>query len=171
MSKALPGGAKNPANAKLAQGYAMRTAVLYATVLTGVNYAMSGHFPWENKDPTKLDLGDGTQMQVVKHSMEFAEWVKDPWKTFSNKMGVVPRSVMVGMTGQQYPGGPKLTGSKTGFMVKQVSPFSARAFQGDVDPATGAGRSLLSIMGVTITGQTDEEKRFARQQRMQRKQQ
>jgi hypothetical protein len=167
MSKALPGGSKNPANALLAKQYALRTAVLYATAMTGINYALSGHFPWENKDPTRIDLGDGTSLQVVKHSMEFAEWVRDPWKTFSNKMGFIPRSIEALRYGKQFPGGPPIE-NKLGYMSAQVAPFTARSFQGEIDPATSAARALLGMFGISVYGMTDAEKAKTREARKER---
>jgi len=168
VSKALPGGAKNPANAALARQYVLRTAVLYGTVITGVNYALSGHFPWDNKDPTRIDLGDGTNLQVVKHSMEFAEWVRDPWKTFGNKMGFLPRTFEALQTGKQYPGGPPVEG-RLGYVTAQVAPFTARSFQGDIDPETSAARSLLGMFGISVYGMTEAEKEYAREARAARK--
>ncbi len=169
MSKALPGGVKNPANALLARQYALRTAILYATVLTGLNYALSGHFPWDNKDPTRLDLGDGTNLQVVKHSMEFAEWVREPWKTFGNKMGFLPRSFNAALYGKQYPHGPDIEGSRTGYVAAQIAPFTARAFQGDTEPQSSAARALLGMFGLSVYGQTEEARQFAKEARQARK--
>ena len=173
MTKGLPGGSKNPANALLARQYALRTAILYGSVLVPMNYALSGHFPWdeEQKDPTRLDLGDGTNLQVVKHSMEYAEWVRDPWKTFSNKMGFLPRSFESLRYGKQYPKGPDIEGSRLGYAVSQVAPFTARAFQGDTNPETSAARALLGMFGISVYGMTEEEKEYAKEQRQLRKEQ
>ena len=173
MTKGLPGGSKNPANALLARQYALRTAILYGSVLVPMNYALSGHFPWdeEQKDPTRLDLGDGTNLQVVKHSMEYAEWVRDPWKTFSNKMGFLPRSFESMRYGKQYPKGPDIEGSRLGYAVSQVAPFTARAFQGDTDPETSAARALLGMFGISVYGMTEEEKEYTKEQRQLRKEQ
>ena len=171
MTKALPGGSKNPANALLARQYALRTAALYASFMVPINYALSGHFPWddEQKDPTRIDLGDGTNLQVVKHSMEFAEWVRDPWKTFSNKMGFLPRTFESLRYGKQYPKGPDIEGNRLGYVLQQTLPFTARAFQGDTDPETSAKRALLGMMGISVYGMSEEEKEYAKEQRQLRK--
>lgn len=164
VSKALPGGAKNPANAQLAKMYVLRTAVLYGTAITAFNYILSGHFPWENKDPTRIELPDKTSLQVVKHSMEFVEWVREPFKTFSNKMGFIPRTFEALRTGQQYPKGPPI-GSKVGYVAQQVAPFTARSFQGYSEPERSAAKALLGMFGISVYGMTTEEKQAAREQR------
>lgn len=168
VSKALPGGAKNPANAQLARKYVLRTAILYSTVMTGINYALSGHFPWDNKDPTRIEFADGTSMQAVKHSMEFAEWVRDPVKTFSNKMGFFPKNIVALTSDKQYPHGPDIE-NKASFVAGQVLPFTARSFQSDVSAETSAKRALLGMFGVSIYGMSEEDRQLAREARARRK--
>jgi hypothetical protein len=173
VTKALPGGAKNPANALLARQYVLRTAALYAGFMVPLNYVLSGHFPWEDeqKDPTRIDLGDGRTLQAVKHSMEFAEWVRDPWKTFSNKMGAFPRTFTALQYGKQYPKGPDIEGSRMGYVTSQFAPFTARAFQGDTEPESSAKRALLGMLSLSIYGTSEEEKEYAKEQRQLRKEQ
>jgi len=169
MTKALPGGAKNPANAQLAKRYAMRTAVMYLTIMQGLNFAASGHFTWDNDDPTRIDLGDGTTLQFAKHSMEATEWARDPWKTFGNKMGFIPRTTIALQTGKQYTGGPPIE-SRTSYVAGQVLPFTARSLGGELDPYVTMKRSVMSMFGMPIYGMTEEEKEASRQARLERKQ-
>jgi len=165
MADALPGGSKNPVNTMLARRYAIRTAALYAVVLNTMNYVYTGHNMWDNKDPLRMELGNGLSIQFVKHAAEYGEWVTQPTKTFSNKMGFFPRGGMVALTGKQYPGGPAIEGSKLGYMASQVAPFTARSFTGETDPSTGATRSLLGLFSINLYGHTEEERAIMREER------
>ena len=50
--------------------YQIRSAALYALIGGGLNYAMSGHYLWDNKDPTTIDMGNGQRLQWNKHWTE-----------------------------------------------------------------------------------------------------
>jgi hypothetical protein len=75
----------------LARRYVMNTALIYLTYMNGVNLAMVGRNIWENEDPTRVDIGDGTTMQLAKHNMEAAHWALSPFKTLKNKLGFLPK--------------------------------------------------------------------------------
>ncbi len=167
---ALPGGAKNPANAAFAKRYAARTAVLYFTGMNFANYAMSGHFMWDNEgDKLRLDLGNGLSMQFMKHAMEGPEWVMHPKKTFYNKMGFVPHAYMMWQTGKQYPGGPPLETSTTTAIVSSAAPFALRNFSGPEDFQESVIRGALGAMSINIYGHTEEAKAAMREDRVRRK--
>ncbi len=158
MSKALPDSAAPAIERTLARKYAARTAVLYAGGLNMLNYAISGQFIWENNDPTRVELAPGVTMQLVKHAMEYPEWVLHPVKTFSNKMGFMPRMGMAVASGQQYPKGPSLPGSNINYIASQLGPFTAKSFQEDTDGYSGIRRAILGVLGVTVHGHTEGEK-------------
>lgn len=50
--------------------YQIRSAALYALIGGGLNYALSGHYLWDNKDPTTIDMGNGQRLQWNKHWTE-----------------------------------------------------------------------------------------------------
>lgn len=140
-----------------ARRYALATAITYATVLNGINMAMSGHPIWENKDPTRVDLGDGTSMQGAKHSLEFFHLLRNPDAYLGNKLGFIPKSVAIITTGTAYPSptAPKLKDTSMVGRAKAValgaSPFQvssgAQAPEGE-----GVKRAVASTLGFPIYG-------------------
>lgn len=172
----LKGGIKgmwNPTKQEdFARRYVLNTAIAYFTILNAINYAMSKHFIWDNKDRTRIDLGDGTTMQAAKHSMEFAEWIQDPMKTFGNKLGFVPKATYIEISGHMYPGehAPKVKPAYEGYGGMEVGKAEAIAtaalpFQAGsaVQAPTGekAKRALWSTLGLPIYGLTKEERAIA----------
>lgn len=187
MSKALPKELLKPQNwelregikgfinpkveADLARRYVANTAILWFTILNGFNYAFTGRPIWTNKDPTRVDLGDGTSMQMAKHSMEFAEWVLHPGKTLGNKMGIVPKAAVIAMTGKAYPSinAPMVKDIQTplgriegtsplGLSLRigqQAVPFTVSASL-SAPEGEKAKRALTSFLGIPIYGQTDK---------------
>jgi len=88
----------------LSRRYVATTALYWATILNGINLATSGHYMWENEDPTRIDLGDGSTMQAAKHSMEGPHWALHPLKTGFNKLGYFPKTIAE--LGSNYVQGP-----------------------------------------------------------------
>lgn len=145
----------------LARRYVLSTAAVWLTILNGVNYAFTGRPIWTNKDPTRVELGDGTSMQMAKHSMEAAEWLRDPEKTLGNKLGFLPKALITMTTGKAYPS-PKAPMVKdntaTGralHSVKAALPFQISA-AASAPPGEGAKRAFFSFIGTPIYGQTDK---------------
>lgn len=108
VTTALPKELSKPANWELKEGvkgiwnpktqgdlarrYVLNTALIYLTYMNGVNLALVGRNIWENEDPTRVDIGDGTTMQLAKHNMEAAHWALSPFKTLKNKLGFIPKA-------------------------------------------------------------------------------
>ena len=172
-------GTFNPQTTEdLARKYVLHTAIAYFTLLNGINYAASGHFIWDNKDKTRIDLGDGTSMQAAKHSMEFAEWVANPEKTFGNKLGFWPKAVTVATTGVAYPSpdAPRIKDNTIFGRGKAIATLAA-PFQisSAVQAPEGQGltRAALSTIGMPIYGhQKNEfsEEDVRKQRRIERRQ-
>lgn len=117
-------GLLNPKNRHdLARRYVISTAIMWGTLLNGINMLTSGKPIYENKDIARIDREDGTTQQLAKHSMEAVEWAHSPLKTLGNKLGFFPKAFSVVLTGRQVPWNPATT-------VKQdidESALSARA--------------------------------------------
>lgn len=92
-AKALPGGARSDAETQVYRRYQLKSAIYYLAVGNAVNYALSGHSIFENKNPTRLELGDGRTMQFAKHYLEAADWLRDPTGTAMNKAAYIPATV------------------------------------------------------------------------------
>jgi hypothetical protein len=188
MTTALPKELFKPQNWKLREGvkgmynpvtqgdfarrYVLNTAIGYLTIQNGINIALSGHPIWENKDPTRVDNGDGTTTQVAKHSMETAEWVRDPMKTLGNKLGFFPKAVYVELSGRAYPspdapklkpvyhgyGGMELAKAKA--IALTASPFQISSGM-QAPEGEGLKRGIMSSLGLPTYGMTKEERKAA----------
>ncbi len=146
-----------------ARKYVLHTAIAYLTILNAINMMMSHHPIWQNEDPTRIDLGDGTTMQPAKHSMEAAEWLRDPEKTLGNKLGFIPKAASVSFTGVQYPSpkAPKIRDNTFLGRAKAVGklaiPFQ---FSAAIEAPEGKKleRAVMSTLGMPTYGMTREER-------------
>ena len=110
--KALPLFESNPDARRLYQLYFARTALIYATIGSALNYIFSGHGLLENKDPTRIDLGNGEVLTFSKQFMEPFDWVTNPYGTGVKKLGSLPKSVVEVLTNKEYLTGkwsPRIT--------------------------------------------------------------
>lgn len=153
----------------LARRYVLNTALLYLTILNGFNMAFTGRPVWTNKDPTRVDLGDGTSIQMAKHSMEAAEWLMHPDKTLSNKLGFWPKSTIIALTGKAYvsptapnlqavetPLGKSMALAKASAIVKQAMPFAVGSAL-NAPPDERVKRAIVSSLGIPIYGQKERQ--------------
>lgn len=185
MTTALPKEMLKPKNWQLKEGlkgmwspakqgdyarrYVLNTALAYVTLQNGINLAMSGHPIWENDNPTRIDLGDGTTMQIAKHSMETAEWVMDPERTLGNKLGFWPKAAAVTLAGVKYPSphAPKLQdNTKLGRAIAVANlalPFQVGAAS-EAPKGEAIKRSIASAVGTPIYGKTPEQIKEARKE-------
>jgi hypothetical protein len=135
----------------LARRYVLTTGVLYLTLINGINMAITGRPVWTNKDPTRIDLGDGTTMQLAKHSMEGPHWLLHPIKTATNKLGYLPKTAVT--LASPYVNTPmdalKVIGEP--FVPFQIS-AAYNAPSGEK-----LKRGAFSFMGFPIYGQTNKE--------------
>jgi hypothetical protein len=167
----LKGLVKPRTEADLARMYQLRAALVYGTILNGINNATAGRNIWDNKDPTRIEFRDGTSMQLGKHSMEPIHWIKDPAKTLTNKLGFIPQISAPLLMGKEYlsPGAPDLIDqSTTGRLAaagKKALPFQFQSVA-SAPEGEGAKRAISGMLGVPIYGGTAEQKA---QQRVERK--
>jgi len=159
--------------------YQFKTALTYLTLINGINMITADRPVWENKDPTRVEYPDGTSMQAMKHAMEPYHWLADPLKTLSNKLGFIPKAVIITTGGVEYasPTAPKLdpaivTGNETAdasyargkAILSQALPFQAQAAL-DAPEGEGAKRALLGTLGFPVYGGTPEQRKAARKER------
>jgi hypothetical protein len=156
--------------ADYARLYQFKTALVYFTLINAINNMTAGRDVWDNKDPTRVEWPDGTSMQAMKHAMEPYHWIADPDKTLSNKMGFIPKALIIGFGGVEYasPTAPKLVDlSGPGRLKAAVGtalPFQLQA--GAAAPeGEGAKRALLGTMGFPVYGKTAEQNKQARAER------
>lgn len=157
-------GLVDPATlADLHRQYLIRSAVYYLIVGDAVNYAMSGHHIWENKDPTMIDLdSQGFQhMQWSKHTMEPIHWMTKPGQQALNKLGFIPRESAEQVLGVDYLSTKRMPPMKSriSHLIRNVEPISVQ--QGKQDIRGG----VSGFFGAPIYGQTPEAAREAKAQR------
>jgi len=156
--------------ADYARLYQFKTALTYLTLLNAINMMIANRPIWENKDPTRIEWPDGTSMQAMKHAMEPYHWIMDPDKTLANKLGFVPKAVIVGVGGLEYasPDAPKLVDRSAAGRLKAalggVLPFQVSA-AASAPEGEGAKRAVLGTLGFPIYGATAEQKKAARAER------
>lgn len=141
--------------ADLHRQYILRSAIYYVAVGDSINYAMSGHHIWDNKDPTTIDMGDGRTMQWSKHTMEPVHWLTKPGQQAVNKLGIIPREIASQVQGKQYlttsGQAPPLQGfgPRVAHVAKAVEPIALQQGLGSTDSAGIAG-----FLGAPIYGRT-----------------
>jgi hypothetical protein len=155
-------GVWNPKSRQdLARRYMLGVAVTYFTVMNGVNMALSGHPIWQNKEgkKTKIDRGDGTYIQLAKHSMEVPELLSDP-ASFGNKLGFTPKTVSELAMGRRNPFEAKSTikdDSALNRIKAVMESFEPMPISSAMQAPTGEGvkRAAFSMLGAPILGQTN----------------
>jgi hypothetical protein len=164
-------GMINPTTkADYARLYQFKTALTYLTLINTINMMVAGRPVWENKDPTRIEFPDGTSMQAMKHAMEPVHWIMDPDKTLSNKLGFIPKALIVGIAGTEYasPNAPKLVDRSATNRLKTAAsgalPFQVSAAK-DAPQGEGAKRALLGTMGFPVYGSTPEQRKLKNAER------
>jgi len=164
-------GMLNPTTkADYARLYQLKTGLLYLTLLNVINNMTADRDIWDNKDPTRLEWPDGTSMQAMKHAMEPYHWIADPDKTLANKLGFIPKAVIIFGAGTEYASfnAPKLVDTSATGRLKAITK-SALPFQ--VQAAIGAPegeefeRALLGTAGFPIYGSTPEQRKQYKKER------
>lgn len=149
--------------ADLHRQYLVRSAIYYLAVGDALNYSMSGHHLWDNKDPTTIDLGDGRRMQWSKHTMEPVHWLTKPGQQGLNKLGFVPREIANQALGTEYLStsghAPRMQNRAT-HMARQFLPISV---QQSFDAGEGSG--VAGFLGVPIYGKTEQERLKIKEQK------
>lgn len=142
--------------ADLHRQYILRSALYYVAAGDAINYAMSGHHLWDNKDPTTIDMGDGRTMQWSKHTMEPVHWLTKPGQQALNKLGAVPKELATQALGTEYlttSGRSPPMHSRLGHLAKNLEPIAVQqGKEGDF------GSGIAGFLGAPIYGKTFAER-------------
>ena len=153
----------------------IRSALYYAMVGDGLNYAMSGHHLWQNKDPTYLETGDGQKIQFSKHTMEPYHWLQHPAQQALNKLGQGPKELANQALGTDYLSprktkqgqviaGPAMQGSRLGHALNTISPIGVQQVVGG-----GASAGVMGALGMPVYGHTKAQLRALKREAAARK--
>lgn len=149
--------------AGLHQQYLLRSALYYLVVGDSINYSMSGHHIWQNKDWTVLDMDPKGErhMQWSKHTMEPVHWLMKPGQQALNKMGVLPRETIEQAMKVEYlsaKGRMPPMKSRAKHLMANFAPIAIQQGQ------SGEGASAFSgFLGAPIYGQTEKQREAARE--------
>jgi hypothetical protein len=164
--KAIPGMSSNKYIGSLHRRYVLRAGIYTATLMNGINYMMSGHFMWDNDDPTYLDMGDGRRMVSSKQFMEPIHWLENPAKQGLNKMAVLPGLMLQqglnkewlspGWTPNIYPRGATFSDKFTARIQHAGSKFLPISAQ--QANQSGSEAALWGFFGHPIYGATPEQR-------------
>lgn len=144
----------------------LRSALYYFIGFNALNYALSGHYIWQNKDWTKIDMDPKGErhLQIDKGMMEVPNMVRQPEQEFLNKLGFIPSEVGNQLAGTEYMAprvdkrtgqpvmGPPMESSRVGHVASRLLPFATKQ-----SPTTGPVEEAATRLGlVQITGSTPE---------------
>ena len=102
LARGFPAFNANERTRNLYMQYLINGAILYAILGNAFNYAFSGKSIFENKDPTRIDLGNGEVMTFSKQYMEPFHWITDPQKTLLKKTGSLPKTAAEILSNKEY---------------------------------------------------------------------
>jgi hypothetical protein len=154
--------------ADLHRQYLMRSALYYLVVGDAINYSLSGHHLWDNKDPTVLDIDPqgNRHMQWSKHTMEPVHWVTKPAQQAVNKLGFLPRESANQVLGTEYlstSGRAPPMENRLRHLAKNFSPIAIQ--QGTAQGAGDLEAAAAGFVGIPIYGSTPEQKEERRRLR------
>lgn len=137
--------------------YALRSALYWITLLNGMNYALTGRPIWDNKDPTRIELEDGTSVQAGKHTFEAVHAVTDPVKFAYNKLGYTPHMLIE--LKDRYYDKARRDDSMLEYAAKATLPFTASPLgQAGLSAGERAKRVGMSFAGLPKYGVSEEQK-------------
>lgn len=151
--------------------YAMRSALTWLTLINGINMATSGHPIWRNRDPTRIELEDGTTVQPAKHTMEVVHAATDPVRFAYNKLGYAPKMLMdLGSGREGYGAKAPAYDSFVGHAAKSALPFvSGPLAQPNLSAGERVTRAMSSGLGAPRLGYNKEQKEAGKQDRREKK--
>lgn len=168
---------------RLSQQYVAWSTFYSMTAMAGIQYKMTGTFPWQNDfrpdsvkrregpqtpaqklhDMTFIDLGNGQHAQVAKHWAEMPHLAANPQQFAINKAQPMMTEPVAGMLNQQYlstHGAKPITKAKdwqsrTWDYLQWIA--GNRAPIGVRQFSNGLGEGLLGIAGVQIIGKDKQQ--------------
>jgi len=79
ISRAFPGFNDNPMSRKLYEAYTIRAALIVGTGGAALQQMFTGTSIWDNRDPTRVDLGNGYSISLSKQLFEPLHWATEPF--------------------------------------------------------------------------------------------
>lgn len=163
---AMPGVAGSPELASLYRNYMVKSSITYLALANAINYAATGRSIFENKDPTKVSLGNGISLPISKHFLEFFNWLKNPVQEAANKMAFFPKAATQVISQKQWagPNAPDIHpwaipwAATVATVAKGGVPITMQELFKGIDP----GKMAAGFLGFPITGAQPEAKAVAK---------
>jgi hypothetical protein len=153
--------------ADLHRQYLIRSGLYYLVVGDAINYSMSGHHIWDNKNPLQIDLDSQGERHMIfnKHLLEIPHAIQDPQKQTLGKLSFPVKESLNQLFGTEYlaphkdprsgqiTAGPPMEGSRIGHTLRGLEPISAQQGLGG-----GTGQGIAGFFGLPIYGKTHEQR-------------
>ena len=145
--------------ADLHRQWFIKSTLYYLVIGNAMNYAMSGHFMWDNRDPFMIDLGDGRKMQWAKVLTDPFRIVAHPQQEALNKMNPILQEGLSQALGVEYLSAsghaPRLntTAQKAAHAAKLFDPIQTTQIG-----QYGWGGAITGALGTPIYGETDAKR-------------
>jgi hypothetical protein len=134
--------------------YQVRNAVYFMLIASALNYHFSGHGLLDNKNPLRVDMGNGEYMEYNKHGTEAFNALENPRQFFLNKLGFIPREAAEWALNKDYltvsGHAPDYSGIGN-HMLNTYTPFTVNNMVGK-SPRDIA----LNIAGMPVYGVSDD---------------
>ena len=92
ISRAFPGFNDNAMSRSLYQAYTIRAAMIVGTGGAALQQMFAGTNIWDNKDPTRVDLGNGYSISLSKQLFEPLHWATHPFQYGISKQSSILRT-------------------------------------------------------------------------------
>ncbi len=136
--------------------YMLRSLIYYNIAANAINYAFTGHSVYQNKDPFRIDLGNGQTMSWSKHFTEPFEWLKNPSQQFANKLAFLPSEAIDQLAHTQYLNASDFGASPP---MKEGRLTHALGRAAPINLTAGSPKQVLySTLGTPIYGETNTQR-------------
>ncbi len=168
ISRAFPGINDNPMSRKLYEAYTIRAALIVGTGGAALQQMFTGTNIWDNKDPTRVDLGNGYSISLSKQLFEPLHWATHPFQYAIAKQSSILKTTEQALFNKKYLTSPWPSPiSKTNILSLQRAydyaghygmsfvPFAFRplveeiAEEGGISIQDAIGEVLISLGGLT----------------------
>ena len=168
ISRAFPGVNENAMSRKLYEAYTIRAALIVGTGGAALQYMFTGTNIMENRDPTRVDLGNGYSISLSKQLFEPLHWATEPYKYAVAKQSSILKSTEQALFNKKFLTSPwpspiskadllslQRAYDYAGFYGMTFVPFSFRqivqeiADEGGITVQDAIGEILRSLGGLT----------------------
>jgi hypothetical protein len=136
--------------------YQVRNTVYFFMIASALNYHFSGHGLTDNKNPLRVDMGNGEYMEYNKHGTEAFNALENPRQFFLNKLGFIPKELAEWALNKDYLTVSGHAPAYSGIMTHIANTFTPFTISNMLNKSP---RDIaLNIAGMPVYGITDTDK-------------